>query len=391
MKRHTTLCPEGWYYLLVLAFVFAGAMLREVNLMLVLAGMLLGPMLFNWRMVAVTLSGLDVRRKLPQGVCAGDLLVVNLELTNRRKRIGSWAVAVTERVERVGGDRRAGPIEPSVLFPYVPAGQSRGNVYRGRLTQRGLYRLGPLRVSTRFPFGLFSRTITVAEADTLVVFPRLGRLTRRWVTRHHEAFDGAQRRQRRGGRTTGDLYGVREWRSGDNRRWIHWRSSARHGKLVVCQFEQYRNRDVAVLVDLWQPAEPAPQHRENVELAVSFAATLVNDLCRSGGSNLLVAATAAEPRCTAGPASPALQQNVMEELAVAEPDCQDRLGQLLDSALGQIDPGTEVILVSTRPVDLSDPARFAALCSDPARRALLRRIRIVNTADETLAEFFQPQ
>ena len=41
-QRQTTLCREGWYYLLVLGLIFGGAMLREVNLLLVLAGMLPG-------------------------------------------------------------------------------------------------------------------------------------------------------------------------------------------------------------------------------------------------------------------------------------------------------------------------------------------------------------
>ena len=60
--RCITVCREGWYYLLVLGLVFCGAMLREVNLLLILAGLLLGPLLFNLRAVVVTLRNLEVRR-----------------------------------------------------------------------------------------------------------------------------------------------------------------------------------------------------------------------------------------------------------------------------------------------------------------------------------------
>ena len=175
-----------------------------------------------------------------------------------------------------------------MLFPYVPAGQSRKGAYRGRLVERGRYQFGPVRLSTRFPFGLFSRTITVGESETLIVLPRLGRLTEGWAARRLEAFAGADRRRRRAG-PEGDFYGVREWRSGDGRRLIHWRSSARLGKLVVRQFERPRSRDVAVVLDLWQPEPPAAEHLENVELAVSFAATVLADLCRKGGSNVYLA------------------------------------------------------------------------------------------------------
>ena len=304
-------------------------------------------------------------------------------------------MVVEEKLQRQtspGGykPRREKPIRPGVLFPHVPAGETRKGIYRGRLTRRGRYQLGPLRLSTRFPFGLFCRTVSLGQTDTLIVFPRLGRLTRRWATRHREAFAGTHRRERRHG-PEGDFYGVRDWRAGDSRRWIHWRSSARLGKLVVRQFEQPRNRDVAVLVDLWQPKRPGPEHLENVELAVSFAATVVADLCRKGGSNLLLGTTGPQPQCIGGPASVALLQELMERLAVAEAPGEDRLVELLERALGEIEPGTDVVLVSTRPVDLADSSRFGQLWADPARKAAARRIRCVDTSSDELAQYFQPE
>ena len=366
-------------------------MMREVNLLLMLTGLMTGPVLFSWRLAVLTMRGLEVRRKVPREICAGDLLVVHVELTNSRRRRGSWAVVAEERIERISDHGRPSPVHPAVYFSYVPAGQAQARAYRGRLNQRGRYRLGPMRVWSRFPFGLFRRTLVFGATGTLTVFPRLGRLTRRWMTRHHEAFEGTQRRERRAGRTQGDFYGVRPWQHGDSRRWVHWRASARHGTLLVRQFEQHRNRDVAVLLDLWQPEGPQQEHLDSVELAVSFAATVVTDLCRKGGSNLLVGTTGPEPTCHSGPASAALVTDVMQRLALVEADSQDRLPALLWRALGEIEPGTEVVLLTTRPVDLSDTERFAAVWGDPARRAAARRIRAFNTAEEELGEYFRAE
>jgi len=47
---------------------------QEVNLLLILAGMLLGPFLLNWRAVKANLRGLKVDRNLPLRICAGDVL-----------------------------------------------------------------------------------------------------------------------------------------------------------------------------------------------------------------------------------------------------------------------------------------------------------------------------
>jgi uncharacterized protein (DUF58 family) len=394
LGRQTTIHREGWYYLLIVAVVFGGALFKEVNLLLILAGMLLGPVLLNWHSVRSNLRGLRVERKLPRGLSAGDWLSVSLRLGNARRRLGAWAVVVQEQIERVTNgttnhDRDPLP-GPEVLFPYVPAGQSRKGAYRGRLLVRGRYRFGPLRLSTRFPFGLFSRTIAVGESETLVVVPRLGRLTEGWAGRRLEAFAGVDRRSFRPG-PEGDFYGVREWRGGDSGRLIHWRRSARLGKLVVRQFAQPRSRDVAVIVDLWQPESPTADQLASVELAVSFAATVLADACRKGGSSVYLAMSHHAPECLGAPASAALLQGLMEQLATAEAGTGDTLPGLLASALPRIAAGAEIVLVSTRPVNLADAGRFAAVWSSPVLRERAQRIRCIDTSSQQLAEFFQTE
>jgi len=389
-RRQTTVCREGWYYLVIVALVLGGAMLKEVNLLLILAGMLLGPVLVNWRAVGATLRGLEIERQLPMRLGAGDPLAINLILTNTRRRLGSWAVVVEDRIQRESnseGDRRL-LFRPCVLFPYVRGGQSGKGGYRGRLVRRGRYRFGPVRLSTRFPFGLFARTITVGRTETLIVLPRLGRLTGGWTARRMEAFAGADRRRNRPG-IEGDFYGVRQWRAGDGKRLIHWRSSARHGELTVRQFERPRSRDVAVALDLWRSDPPDAEELETVELAVSFAATVLTDLCRKGGSNVYLGLAGAEPDCIGGAASPATLQNMMERLALAEARAEDALPTLLVHVLRRIAAETEVVLVSTRPVDPADSSRLDVLWSDPALRDRLQRVRCIDASSERLAEFFQ--
>ncbi|MBN1909718.1 MAG: DUF58 domain-containing protein [Pirellulales bacterium] len=383
--RTTSICRETWYYLVVLGAVLGGAMMREVNLLFVLAGMLVGPLLINWRIVVVSLRGIDVQRKLPQGICAGDLLVVNVALASPKRRRGLWAMVVQDQIAQSGEET----LRPVVYFPYVPPGKSAEGVYRGRLTRRGPYEVGPFRVTTRFPFGLVRQTVTVGQTETLIVYPRLGRIAQGWMTRHRESFEGAQRRLQRHGRTQGEFFGVRPWRDGDSRRSIHWRSSARRGELVVRQFEQPHQRDVAVLVDLWQPSKPTDEDADRLELAVSFAATVVSDLCRRGGAELFLATTAAPSTPLSGPVSSALMHEAMQHLAVAQPERHDRLADLLAQTLDQLEPDTETFLVSPRSIDLTDPALTGPLTTDPARAALLHRIRTVSTSDPELSAYFR--
>jgi len=126
-----------------------------------------------------------------------------------------------------------------------------------------------------------------------------------------------------------------------------------------------------------------------VELAVSFTATVVADVCRRLGSKVLLGIAAPEPEFVGGAGSMVLLEDFMGRLALVEAAGGDRLPQLLDEALRRVDPGTEVVIVSTRDVHLEDARRFAALWSDPQRRAWARQIRVVTTAPSDLDRYFQ--
>ena len=370
--RQTTLCREGWYYLIITVIVLSGAVFKEVNLLLVLAGMLLGPLLANWRAVAANLRGLNLQRKLPQTLCAGDPLSVSLQLDNPRRRLATWAMVAEEQIHRENGDphanhRQRAASAPTVLFPYVPAGQSRKGVYRGRLVERGRYRFGPLRISSRFPFGLCGRTITVGEVGHAGGLAAAGKTDRGLGC---PATGGLGRRRPAGTGRAGGRF-LRRARVAQRRRPtadpLAQLGPAGQTRGAAVRAAAQSRRAVVVL-DLWQPDLPGAEHRENVELAVSFAATVLADLCRKGGSNVYLAVSNAGPQCEGGPASTALLQGLMERLAVVQASPADALPALLAHALHQIPLGTEIVLVSTRAVELGRRARFAAIFANPVLR-----------------------
>ena len=87
-KRRIMITAEGAYYLFVLAFVFTGAVLREINLMLVLAGMMLGPLLYNIRAARRMTGHVAVRRRLPESATAGEPVAVELLVSAKSKSSG---------------------------------------------------------------------------------------------------------------------------------------------------------------------------------------------------------------------------------------------------------------------------------------------------------------
>ncbi|HVC96861.1 MAG TPA: DUF58 domain-containing protein [Pirellulales bacterium] len=390
IQLRTTLCREGLYYLALLGCLLAGAMVRQINLLMILFGMLAGPLLLSLRLAKTSLKHVEIERKLPASISAGDLLHVELKLTNRCRRLGSWAVLAGDSIEREAAPLAVAPLVSEALFSYLPPGESRSATYRGRLPWRGRYRFGPLRLSTRFPLGLVQYDLTFEQPDSLVVFPRLGRLTAGWQRWLESAELGLGHGARQQGFRAGEFYGLRDWRSGDSRRWLHWRTSARRQTPVVRQFEQERNQALAVVVELWQPQRPQVHHTDNVELAVSFAATIAAELCRQGGRWLSLAVVARQRWSARGPTSNALLHSALEPLALAQADPDDRLDEALTEVLDHLRPGTRVLVISTRKCNLSETERFNGLWTDPRRRAWQGRILAIDAGAAELNEFYVP-
>ena len=147
-------------------------------------------------------------------------------------------------------------LDPSVLFARVPAGGRRSGHYHARLMRRGRYRFGPAQLTARFPLGIVERGLVFPLPGEILVYPRLGRLSARWMREHFLATDLVERRELRQGAFDDEFHRIREFRWGDNPRAIHWRTSARHNALMVREYHQSRDLNLMVLCDLWLPAAP---------------------------------------------------------------------------------------------------------------------------------------
>lgn len=386
-RHRTSLCREGWYLLLLLVVVLAWAVLRENNLLLLVSGILCGMLVIDWRMSVRTLRRLEVRRRVVSGGHAGSWLTVEVEVYNPRRRLASWAVTVEDCIAPRTAPPRERPVRPRVMFPYLAPGQRGRQAYRVSLPRRGRHVLGPLRMSTRFPFGLIQRSVSLDSAEELLVLPRLGQLQPAWL-RHCPPAPHGVHGARRPGYVPGDFFAVREWQSGDSVRWVHWRSTARHRELVVRQFEQPGERQLALLLDLWTPEHPRAEHQRRVELAVSFAATLVADFGRRR-SPTLVAIAAARIICLAGRGLGPFSRQAFEALALAEAATVPAasVASLRNDAFRLLGPDVELVVISTRADAAAELASLAAVSRPTAGRRAPPRLIAVDD-DAALREFF---
>ena len=356
VKPRILITTQGWYYLFVVLFIVGGAIMREVNMLVILSGMLFGPLLLHWRLTISSLENLSFRRKFNNPTMAGVETRMEILLENHHRRWGVWFVQLHDRIRKVNQDSPADASEIQLAVPYI-FGRSVARIpFTWDIAQRGIYEMGPLYIESRFPFGLIRARRTLRDRESIIVCPQLGKLTPQWrrvIESDHHGLSGSFSRQ---GRSEGDYYAMRQWRSGDSTRWIHWRTTARLGELMVRQYEQQRDRAVGIVLDLSEfsaEAKNADSNKKNhhavvMEIAVSMVATIVNDLCSRNGSyfSLTIAGTNAS-HFSATP-SQNVTRTVLESLAVVNPGNGEALHDSFQWLSHEGQQGMTVVIVSTR-------------------------------------------
>lgn len=156
-----------------------------------------------------------------------------------------------------------------------------------RASRRGITTGGPVEMVTGAPFGMTRSRRSVEVASPIVVTPRWVELdTFPLLEPASFPTETLHERARTGGGQ--DYLAVREFRSGDPLRHVHWRSSARAGRLIVREFsEQIRTRILIVLTGADHGAPPDSAFETAVSAAASVALYAVAtghpvDLARPG-------------------------------------------------------------------------------------------------------------
>jgi len=338
---------EGWYYLALSGFIFAGAIVRDINLLLILSGLLLLPILANGAIAKRIVRRGMVRRRQATAIVVGESLPVQLDVS-LATRGGSCWLSLQDELRRV--DTQGKPIGKRLLttpLPVLVDGQSGSTGYTVQRLPRGRYRFTGVRLATCYPWGLARRLQRLGVPGDVFVYPELGQLTEAWYEQRREYGRVAQRSQPRQGQG-GEYYGLRDWRSGDSRRIIHWRASARHNTLLVRQAEQPRSPDLNLFVDLWLPAAPTTADKQAVETAIQFAATAVQDACRQGNARIVLGLVGRETAFLQGAASQRFFQEALELLATAEGNAVEHDTSIQEFSRRAALNGAPAWLVTTR-------------------------------------------
>lgn len=391
VNQKTRWTREGLVYALVLFGLGLAGLKLQVNLIFLVLGLAVGPLFTSLFLSASTLKRVKIARRLPGYIFAGEPLHLDYVLENDRPYTAALALTVEDAIVPV--DRTipgAAGQTPRVFFPRV-AGQDKARLrWQGASLKRGKYEFRSMELITRSPFGLLERRVTLGDPASLVVYPQIGQLTRRWHVIQRESTETRRGSRHDRSAQQQEYHGLRDYRPGDSPRWIHWRTSARLGEPMVKEFEQQHEQDLAILIDPWLPrTKVATEQREAMEEAIRFVATLCLETCRHQGRRLTLGWTGATPGVRQGPASVRLLHELLEQLAVMRPASEGSLAALLDALPPATLREAILIVVSTRPLNLIEEAEKSARLAGASARGVMGRIVMLDAARGDLAGLIQ--
>jgi uncharacterized protein (DUF58 family) len=331
--------------------LFAVGTSVQAGWLLVLASCLLGVTVAGFVLPGRMVAGVGLERRAPAEAFQGQEVRVALIVSN-----GS-------RGARLALDLRDEHLETVRAFLPRLAPGDRAIVQTSRsAARRGVHEASDVVVASSAPFGVAERRRRIAVPSATVVYPRLVRLGELDFLESSPTPERAIHSAPRRG-TGPDYLGIREYRVGDSMRHVHWPSTARHGVVMVREFEREQTRRLVVVIDsvadLGAGEGPSPLDRCcSVAASVAFAAH------GAGQGVRLVSAVGGEPfsMSRAEPAS------TLRWLAELRPGGGLSMGALVDR-LGEEVLGAATLLLVMPTWRANDPRSVAEAIGDLVVRA----------------------
>ena len=256
-----------------IASALSAVLLGQMDILRVAVLLIALPLVSAWIVVRSRVR-LACRRYLAPGrVAAGEEARVHLRLENV-SRIPTGRLLIEDRLPYVLG------VRPRFVMERVPPRARRTLSYPVRCESRGRYSVGPLAIRLGDPFGMCELTRSFNQTDTLLVTPAVVRLPA--VPLGGEWAGTGDSRSRSVAVSGEDDVATREYRHGDERRRVHWRSTARRGQLMVRREELPWESHCTILLDTREDAHRGDGPASSFEFAVSAAASVALHTSHAG-------------------------------------------------------------------------------------------------------------
>lgn len=268
LPRTLSFTRGGIGFIIILFLIGIAAINTGNNLLYLVVAMLLSLIVISGIMSESTLRNITVARIATYHTFAGKPALITWKISSGKRYTTSYSFIVEEIPieEMASRDLYRLKLRPKGTF-------TRNIEYI--FNHRGLYSLKGFKISTRFPFGLFTKGREESFKSEVLVFPRMKPLKH---SPPHGIITGDYPQRKKG--TGSQPYTLRDYTTADDSRLIHWKSTAKSLKLLAKEFEKEGNK--RALIVLQNHGQTALNDR--FEELVEYTASLVNYLINKGYS-----------------------------------------------------------------------------------------------------------
>ncbi len=272
----------GSWLLIAISLFIASLVLHQVTLLLVsLLFFFAGGAARLWQRYC--LSRVEYGRRLSANrIFFGESVELEVEISNRKPMPLPWIEIndeIPEEVTLLKGTITASHKASRALLTNLLSLGWYHKVKRRfsiQCRQRGHFAFGPVQIRSGDPFGFFNRQMEINSVDYLTVYPKIVPLEKLGIP-SKQLFGDL--------RVRSHLFpdpvliaGVRDYSYGDSLKRIHWKTTARLGRLQTKVFEQTTTIDMGVFFDVRTVKPPLWGHvSQLLELGIITAASLCND------------------------------------------------------------------------------------------------------------------
>ncbi len=259
----------NFYLVLIILFLVIAIILR-VDFVFYVLYVCAGIWLWSHRVVPRLLRQVRARRLIPSHAYWNEVFTARIEIENPSRLLIPWL----EIDESVPMELRLGEAPDQVI---TLRGRERQIVsYQLLAKRRGLYRVGPLRLSTADLFGLGVLQTVTLPVDYVTVYPRLHPITRPGFSSRLPF--GTLPTNQRLFEDHSRPVGVRAYRSGDPLRQINWKVTAHQRQLMVKSYRPAIALDAAIALNLNLEDYARRDRLAYIEWAIELAASLAAHL-----------------------------------------------------------------------------------------------------------------
>ena len=275
-----------WLYIAAVLFI-ASLILHQVPLLLVsLLLALIWGVTKLWERYC--LDRVEYQRKLSTNrVFFGEEVQLEVEVANRKPLPLPWIEIEDEVPPEVtflkGRTTSSHKIGRQTLTHLLSIGwyHKVKRRYPLRCLQRGCFAFGPTRICSGDLFGFSRQEMDIPQVDYLMVYPRIVPLEKLGIPSKQPL--GNIRTRRYIFQDPVLTLGVRDYQFGDSLKRIHWKTTARLGRLQTRVFEPTTTIDMGIFLDIRTVKPPAwGSIAQLLELGIIAAASLANHAMSEG-------------------------------------------------------------------------------------------------------------